>query len=135
MPSPSRLRNVHGGDGLRVRGPARRHASLRCDKRVEISEVMRATMTSLLINVIGTGAALCSMGSFAPQALKIQRERDASSVSMPMYIVTVVGFTLWVTYGVLLRSLPLVASNLVCMALAAWILVLKLRFGAVENKT
>lgn len=90
---------------------------------------MGAAMTSLLIDVIGTGAALCSMGSFAPQALKIQRERDASSVSLPMYVVTVAGFALWVTYGLMLRSWPLVASNFVCMALAAWILVLKFRFG------
>jgi MtN3 and saliva related transmembrane protein len=90
-------------------------------------------VTGLLITVIGTGAALCSMGSFAPQALKIQHERDASAVSLPMYVVTVFGFALWVTYGSMLQSWPLVASNLVCMALAAWILVLKFRFGAREK--
>ena len=87
-------------------------------------------MTNLLTTLVGTGAALCSMVSFAPQALKIQRERDASSVSLPMYAVTVVGFTLWVTYGVMLRSWPLVGSNFVCLVLAAWILVLKFRFGS-----
>jgi MtN3 and saliva related transmembrane protein len=86
-------------------------------------------MTSVLVTVIGTGAALCSMASFAPQALKIQRERDASSVSLPMYIVTVVGFVLWVAYGAMLQSWPLAGSNLVCLALSAWILVLKFRFG------
>ena len=60
-----------------------------------------------LIDVIGTGAALCSMGSFAPQALKIQREHDASSVSLPMYVVTVVGFALWVAPDPATGAVPL----------------------------
>jgi MtN3 and saliva related transmembrane protein len=73
------------------------------------------------------------MSSFAPQALKILRERDASSVSLRMYIVTAAGFVLWVTYGVMLGSWPLVGSNLVCLALAVWILILKFRFHSPER--
>ncbi len=79
--------------------------------------------------LVGVGAALCSMGSFAPQALKMLRERDASGVSLRMYVVTVIGFSLWSVYGVLLRSWPLVASNLVCLMLPGLILALKLRDG------
>jgi MtN3 and saliva related transmembrane protein len=79
--------------------------------------------------LVGVGAALCSMGSFAPQALKILRERDASGVSLPMYVVTVIGFSLWSAYGVMLRSWPLVGSNLVCLALSGLILGLKLTDG------
>ena len=45
-----------------------------------------------------------------------------------MYIVTVTGFVLWTLYGVLLKSWPLVGSNLVSLALASLILVLKLRY-------
>jgi MtN3 and saliva related transmembrane protein len=44
-----------------------------------------------------------------------------------MYVVTVIGFALWSTYGVLLKSWPLIGSNLVCLALAGLILVLKIR--------
>jgi MtN3 and saliva related transmembrane protein len=68
------------------------------------------------------------MTSFAPQAYKIWRERDASSVSLRMYLVTVTGFSLWIAYGVLIGRWPLVASNAVCLVMAAGILVLKLRF-------
>ena len=81
----------------------------------------------LVPTLVGVGAALCSMGSFAPQALKILRERDASGVSLRMYVITVIGFSLWSAYGVLLQSWPLVVSNLVCLALSALILALKLR--------
>lgn len=84
---------------------------------------------SLLANAVGTGAALCSMTSFAPQIVKIWRERDASSVSLRMYVVTVTGFALWIAYGVLLRSWPIIGSNIVCLLMSGAILALKWRFS------
>ena len=82
-----------------------------------------------LANVLGTGAALCSMASFVPQIIKIVRERDASSVSLRMYAVTVTGFSLWIAYGVMITSWPVIAANSVCLILSATILVLKWRFS------
>jgi MtN3 and saliva related transmembrane protein len=90
----------------------------------------------IAINAVGFVAALCSMGSFIPQVVKIVRERDASSVSLRMYLVTVTGFALWSVYGLLLASWPLTGSNLVSLALAGTILVLKIRYrktGAGES--
>jgi MtN3 and saliva related transmembrane protein len=82
-----------------------------------------------LADVVGTAAALCSMTSFVPQIVKIWRERDASSVSLRMYAVTVTGFSLWIAYGVMIESWPVAASNCVCLALSGTILALKWRFS------
>ena len=82
-----------------------------------------------LADVVGTGAALCSMTSFTPQIAKIVRERDASSVSLRMYAVTVTGFSLWTTYGLMIGSWPVAAANVVCLTLSATILALKWRFS------
>ena len=90
---------------------------------------------SLLVNTIGVVAALCSMGSFIPQAAKIIREHAAASVSVRMYVVTVIGFALWSVYGVLLKSWPLTGSNLGSLALAALILGLKLRYSGRSRTT
>ena len=79
-------------------------------------------------DLIGTAAALCSMASFTPQILKIWRERDASSISLRMYVVTVTGFSLWIAYGVLSQSWPVIGANTVCLLLSAVILGLKWRF-------
>jgi MtN3 and saliva related transmembrane protein len=84
---------------------------------------------SLAANIVGTGAALCSMTSFGPQIMKIWRERDASSVSLRMYLVTVTGFVLWTIYGVLIGSWPVAASNVVCLAMSGAVLALKWRFS------
>lgn len=80
-------------------------------------------------DLVGTGAALCSMASFTPQIVKIVRERDASAVSLRMYAVTVTGFILWTAYGLMTGSWPVAASNIVCLGLSATILVLKWRFS------
>jgi len=84
---------------------------------------------SQVANIVGTGAALCSMTSFGPQIVKIWRERDASSVSLRMYLVTVAGFVLWSVYGVLIGSWPVIASNVVCLAMSGAVLGLKWRFS------
>lgn len=80
-------------------------------------------------DMVGTAAALCSMASFTPQILKIWRDRDAASVSLRMYVVTVTGFTLWTAYGVLTDSLPITVSNIICLILSATVLLLKWRFS------
>ena len=79
-------------------------------------------------DLVGAAAALCSMTSFTPQIVKIWRERDASSVSLRMYVVTVTGFALWITYGALTGSWPVIGSNTVCLILSGVILALKWRF-------
>ena len=91
-------------------------------------------MASWMIDVLGGAAALCSMASFTPQLVKIWRERDAEQVSLRMYLVTVCGFALWTLYGALLGRWPLILSNLVSLALASAILVLKLRFSSRRAK-
>ncbi len=82
-----------------------------------------------LTESVGTAAGLCSMTSFVPQIVKMVRDRDADSVSLRMYLVTVTGFGLWIAYGLLLGSWPVWLSNGVNLALAGAILLLKLHYS------
>ncbi len=86
-------------------------------------------MNHTLADVVGTAAGLCSMTSFVPQIVKIVRERHAESVSLRMYLVTVTGFVLWTTYGLILGSWPVWGSNAINLLLAATILTLKWRYS------
>ena len=86
-------------------------------------------MNGLLLNGVGGAAAICSTVSFVPQLIKIVRERDTSGVSTRMYFVTVVGFALWSTYGLMQHQWPLIVSNLISLALAGSILAFKLLGG------
>ncbi len=91
-------------------------------------------MAHLIADVVGSLAALCSMSSFAPQIAKIWRERDASSVSLRMYLVTVTGFSLWITYGALIGSWPVAVSNSICLVMSGAVLALKWRFSHARRR-
>lgn len=78
------------------------------------------------ITVTGALAALCSMISFVPQAWRIVRSRDTSSISPTMYGFTVSGFLLWTLYGFGLGEWPLILTNSVCFLLALFILAMTL---------
>ena len=85
-------------------------------------------MSAMVADAIGAAAALCSTASFAPQLFKLWREKAVGELSLRMYLLTVGAFALWSLYGALVGSWPLLAANLVSLALATAILVLQLRY-------
>lgn len=82
-----------------------------------------------MIETIGYVAAALTTLSFAPQAWLVFRTRDVSGVSLGMYAAMVSGVALWLVYGVLIRSWPLVVANLVTLSLSGAILLMKLRLS------
>ena len=80
----------------------------------------------MMVVVVGSGAAVCSTTSFLPQLIKLVRERTAEAVSIRMYALTVTAFSLWIAYGSMLSSWPLMISNALSLALSSAILLLKL---------
>lgn len=79
-----------------------------------------------LVTIVGWLATLASTVSFAPQAWKVIKSRRTEDISLRMYLVTVVGFCLWTTYGVLLGEWPLIVTNSICLMLSGFILTMKL---------
>lgn len=80
----------------------------------------------IYVTVIGYLAALASMASFVPQAIKVVRSRETKDISANMYSLTVAAFALWLAYGILQRQWPLVVSNGVCLVLSSFILAMTL---------
>ena len=76
--------------------------------------------------IIGIAAALLSVVSFLPQAWKIIRTRKTDELATGMWMLNVVGFGLWATYGILLGVWAIVVPNLVCLVLSGFILTMKL---------
>jgi MtN3 and saliva related transmembrane protein len=80
------------------------------------------------IDTIGYVAAILTTGSFLPQALHTFQTKDVSGISLGMYSAFVVGIVLWLVYGFLLGSWPMIAANVVTLALSLAILGMKLRY-------
>jgi MtN3 and saliva related transmembrane protein len=87
------------------------------------------TVTTVWIDAIGSVAAVLTTASFVPQAWHSFKTRDVSGISLGMYSVFTVGVALWLAYGILLFSWPLMIANGITLVLAACILGMKLRFG------
>ena len=79
-------------------------------------------------NAFGTAAALCSIASFVPQIVKIVKERDASSVALKTYVLTVTCFVLWVIYGVMTNAWPVTIANAFALVNCSIVLFLKWRY-------
>jgi len=81
------------------------------------------------ISFIGFAAGtLCTL-AYLPQALHSFRTRSVSDISLVMLVSLNIGLLLWVAYGVMIRSLPLILPNVVTFLLAFPLLVMKLRFA------
>lgn len=83
-------------------------------------------MADMAVTAVGYAAACCSTASFAPQAWKIIKSRETKDISAGMYALTVSGFALWTTFGVLGMQWPLIIANFICLVLSAFILMMKL---------
>jgi MtN3 and saliva related transmembrane protein len=80
-------------------------------------------MTAIVIGVL---AATLSVTSFVPQAWRVIKTRETKDLATPMWIMNVTGFAMWTTYGVLIRTWPIIIPNAICCVLAAFILTMKL---------
>ena len=80
------------------------------------------------ISLVGFAAGtLCTL-AYLPQALHSFRTKSVRDISLVMLISLNVGLVLWVAYGFLIRSLPIILPNAVTFFLAFLLLVMKLRY-------
>lgn len=81
-----------------------------------------------LIDGIGLAAGLLTTTAFIPQVWKIYRTKSGKDISARMFSLFSAGIVLWLVYGVLLQSVPLILSNAVTLVLSLTIIGLKLRY-------
>jgi MtN3 and saliva related transmembrane protein len=78
---------------------------------------------------IGSTAATLTTTAFIPQAWKVWRTNHTADISLGMYILFTIGVALWLAYGILLESWPIIIANSVTLLLAGAVLVMKIKFG------
>ncbi len=90
-------------------------------------------MTMDLATLLGTAAGTLTTVSFVPQVVRIWRTRSADDISYGMFLMFTAGVVLWLAYGVVTTSTPIVVANVVTLALALTVLVLKFRYSATRR--
>jgi len=83
---------------------------------------------SSFIETVGLLAGCGTTLAFLPQFIKVWRSRSTRDISIIMYIIFCSGLALWIIYGILIHSFPLLLANIITLALASGILVMKYIF-------
>ncbi len=78
---------------------------------------------------VGLLAAFCSTAAFLPQVIKTWRTRSTKDISLVMFTVLIIGILLWLTYGIIIRDIPLIIANTITLVFAGTILFFKLKHG------
>ncbi len=81
------------------------------------------------VSLIGFVAGTFTTVAFLPQLVRIWRTKSAHDISLLMYIIICSGIFLWLVYGILIDSFPVIVANTVTLAIASAILVLKVRYS------
>lgn len=80
------------------------------------------------IKVLGLVAGGLTTISFLPQVVKTWKTRSAKDLSLVMFSVFCLGTALWLTYGILIASSPVIIANAVTLVLCSILLYFKLWF-------
>lgn len=81
------------------------------------------------ISLLGAVAGCLTTASFVPQVIHCWKTRNVAGISASMYCAFIAGLIFWIAYGWALGSWPIVAFNVVTLALAASVLFMKWRFS------
>jgi MtN3 and saliva related transmembrane protein len=79
--------------------------------------------------VLGYVAGTLTTIAFIPQAWLSWKTRHTAGLSLGMYAIFTLGVALWLSYGVLIRAWPIIVANSITLALALFILGIRLRHG------
>jgi MtN3 and saliva related transmembrane protein len=82
-----------------------------------------------LVSVIGFVAGGATVAAYAPQAWRAWRTRKTADLSWGMIILLLAAAVLWITYGIMSRDWPVIATNVGTLTLNIAIAWAKVRFG------
>ena len=78
---------------------------------------------------VGYAAGALTVVSYFPQAVRAWKTKQVKDLSKPMLFLLVAASALWITYGIVSSSLPIILTNVGTLVLTSAIFVAKLKFG------
>lgn len=78
-----------------------------------------------LVTTIGLIAGTLTTISFVPQLIRIWKTHSTKDLSLVMFLLFTAGVVMWLIYGICVRQLPVIISNVVTLLMAIIILIFK----------
>jgi len=80
------------------------------------------------VNLLGLLAGSFTTIAYVPEVLKVWKRKSAKDLSIIWLLALFAGVSLWIAYGALIGSYPLVVTNLLADSLIVTIIALKIRY-------
>lgn len=80
------------------------------------------------VTLLGFVAATLTMTAFLPQVIQTWRTKSTKDISLGMFIIFCIGTLAWLAYGILIKALPVIITNIVLFILGVTILTFKIRY-------
>lgn len=84
-------------------------------------------------SALGYLAAFCTTAAFIPQALKVYKSKHTKDISVAMFSLMTFGIILWLIYGIIIISYPIIIANLVTVFFAVYILLMKIKIDIIKT--
>jgi len=81
------------------------------------------------IEILGMVAGSISAITFLPQVIKTWRTRSAADISLLMFTFATISVILWLIYGIVKQSIPIIYTNSIVLVFSLIMLYFKFRFG------
>lgn len=82
---------------------------------------------SVEIIIGGCAGILCTL-SFLPQVIKIFRSKNTRDISLSTFSIFSIGVFLWFIYGLLIKDILIIMTNIAIFILALSIVFMKLKY-------
>jgi MtN3 and saliva related transmembrane protein len=85
-------------------------------------------------NGVGYIAAFCTTIAFVPQIVRVLKLRSAREISLGMALIFSFGVIMWLVYGLMLHSWPVIIANAATLLLSVSLVILKLYYGGRDRR-
>jgi MtN3 and saliva related transmembrane protein len=83
----------------------------------------------IILNIIGFAAGSCIAINLLPQIYKSWKTKQVEDVSLSMVIIVLLGSLLWLVYGIMLASAPIIFSDGFGTLTGFILLIIKLKYN------
>ena len=82
-----------------------------------------------ITEIIGFIAGIGTTIAFIPQVIQSLKTKSTKDINLVMYMIFCSGVFLWLIYGFLIESYPVIIANGITFILALIILIIKIKYG------
>ncbi len=79
--------------------------------------------------IVGIIAAIGTTSGFIPQIIRAMRTKRLDDVSPVMYMLLIIGLSLWLSYGIHLKDMIIITANAVGLCFSIFILILRFKYS------